>query len=102
MKKIVELESLDTNALRDLLKGVFEDCLEKKFPKPETKLKVAPKLINIKEVAALLGKSVATIHTYKRHGWIPFKKIGRSLFFDLNEVMTAMRNFNQSTNQINY
>jgi len=102
MKKLIEIEDLDINTLKSLLKGIVEDCLDEKFPKSEIKTKAEPRLINIKEVAALLGKSVATVHAYKRNGWIPFKKIGRSLFFDPNEVLTAMRNFNQITNQKKY
>jgi predicted DNA-binding transcriptional regulator AlpA len=47
-------------------------------------------LISISELAEKLNKSESTIHNWKRHGLIPFKRIGRSVFFLEGEVKDAL------------
>jgi hypothetical protein len=60
---------------------------------------VTPNLIKIGEVAELFHVTKATIHSYKKKHLLPFKKIGRSLFFNKNEVLLAIREFNIKNNQ---
>ena len=46
---------------------------------------------SIKELADLLKCSVATAQKYKNEGKIPYKQINRKLYFDVDEVMNAIK-----------
>lgn len=83
----VELIKLIRQSVREEIKSII---LEFELPSN----KEPPKLMKISEVAKLLNVCVATVHTYKRKKLIPFKKIGRSLYFEQEKVLQAMREFN--------
>ena len=91
--KVFQIESFDSEQLENLLTKVVKHCFKEHLPKEALQNESETKLVNIKEMAAILGKSVATIHAYKKKQWIPYKKIGRSLFFSPDEVLAAMRIF---------
>ncbi|QHC83871.1 hypothetical protein AS589_03225 [Empedobacter brevis] len=48
------------------------------------------KLLNRKQVANLLGKSISTIDNYKRNGLIPFKKIGNAVYFEEEDILSSL------------
>lgn len=49
------------------------------------------KLLDVNEVAELLGKSVRTIHTMTSEKRIPFTKMGNKLYFVKGEILDWIR-----------
>jgi uncharacterized protein YajQ (UPF0234 family) len=48
-------------------------------------------LLTPKQLAAKLNKSIATIYSWRAQGIIKAHKIGRSTYFDLNEVLQVVK-----------
>jgi excisionase family DNA binding protein len=59
-------------------------------------LKMDKKLLDVKEVAELLGVSMVTVHRMKREGKIPYIKIGGSLKFDREDIYKWIESLKQS------
>jgi len=49
-------------------------------------------LLKIGDVAELFKVSKLTIHNWKKDGRIPFRQIGRRIFYDKSEVMKSIDN----------
>jgi excisionase family DNA binding protein len=49
-------------------------------------------LLTTEELAKFLKKSPSGIRFWKRNGLIPFQRIGRSVFFNLEDVLAAIKN----------
>jgi|GEM_PF-2447010 excisionase family DNA binding protein len=47
-------------------------------------------LLTTEELAAYLKKSPSTIRNWKKSGEIPFQRVGRSIFFNLEDVLEAI------------
>lgn len=47
---------------------------------------MSKKLLDVKEVAEMLGVSTVTVHRLKKEGKIPYIKIGGSLKFDIEDI----------------
>jgi len=58
-------------------------------------------LITVKEVASLTRLSVSTISHYVSDGRIPFKKIGRAVRFDADEIAKWIEAGGPSSPKIN-
>jgi len=54
-------------------------------------IKEGRKLRSIQELAELLGCTTASATTYMKEGKIPYYKVGRTVIFDVNEVMEAIK-----------
>jgi hypothetical protein len=96
MKHLI-VENLSCSELESMLTKIVRKCLLELQPEKIPPKKLPKKLANIGEIASLLGKTPATIHNYKRKGLIPYCKIGRSLCFDVDQVLSSIKNFS-STN----
>jgi|GEM_PF-5106133 len=48
-----------------------------------------PALLTVREAAAFLQVSVATIHVWKRRGWIHYRKIGARTLFERQALLAA-------------
>jgi excisionase family DNA binding protein len=58
-------------------------------------------LLTTEELALHLKKSISTIRDWKRSGKIPFQRVGRSVFFELEDVLDAIKNGSTSRSKIN-
>ncbi|SHJ28575.1 helix-turn-helix transcriptional regulator [Clostridium magnum] len=54
------------------------------------------KLLDVKEVAELLGVSTVTVHRMKKEGKIPYIKIGGSLKFDREDIYKWIETLKQT------
>jgi predicted DNA-binding transcriptional regulator AlpA len=91
MGKLLQIESITAEELEILIQKAVENGLVKVGEQKSSIEEQEETLLNINEVATLFGRTVATIHTYKRRGLIPYKKLGRSLFFSKENVLSAMK-----------
>ena len=75
-------------------KQLIEDAVlsaMEKAAKPESVFRNEKRYIySIRELAALLNCSVVTAQKFKNNGLIPYKQLGRKLFFDVDAVLAAM------------
>jgi hypothetical protein len=52
-------------------------------------------LLSLSQLAEKLNKSESTIHNWKRKKFIPFRRVGRSIFFKESEVVGALNKINE-------
>lgn len=50
-----------------------------------------PTLLTVREAAALLHVSVATIHVWKKRGWLPYRKLGNRTLLERAVVLDAAK-----------
>jgi len=61
-----------------------------KVTKSEQVVNEKREIHSIRELSALLNCSVVTAQKFKNQGLIPYKQLGRKLFFDVDAVLEAM------------
>ena len=49
------------------------------------------KLMNAKQLCEYLGIHISTLNTWKAEGKIPFKRLGKRIFFDREEVLSSLK-----------
>ena len=59
--------------------------------KKNEEVKEVKKLRSIQELADFLGCTTASATTYMKSGKIPYYKVGRTVIFDVDEVMNAIK-----------
>ena len=81
----VVLISLTQEELRNIIRDVVREELKHKGQK---------ELLNQQEVCELLGCSVSAINKWKSENRIPYKKLGKRVFYPRTEVLAAMKESN--------
>ena len=61
------------------------------FLMPTENVKPDDDLMTINQVSLLLGRSLVTIHSWKKRGLIPFHRISRKIYFKKSEVLESLR-----------
>jgi excisionase family DNA binding protein len=49
------------------------------------------KLMNANQLCEFLGIHISTLNTWKAEGKIPFKRLGKRIFFDRKEVLSSLK-----------
>jgi excisionase family DNA binding protein len=85
------LQEITLDDLKVVISEVISELLTKFLPKSDSKSD--EDLIDIKEVAKILGISVVTAHSYKASGKIPFYRSphGRRIYFRKSEVLQSLK-----------
>jgi excisionase family DNA binding protein len=81
-----ELQQIISDVVRDVLKTELSNLQEQTAPEKEVLLKT-------NEVADLLKVSPLTVKLWKRDGKIPYRKIGRLVFYDKTDVLNSVKSF---------
>ena len=79
------------NQLSELIKKSVQDVLE-----GDRKDRDSDKLLDAKELCEFLGIHLSTLNKWKSESKIPFKRLGKRVFFDKNEVLDALEDSNYS------
>jgi excisionase family DNA binding protein len=77
--------SLSRQELMDLIKAAIKEELNQKKEK---------ELLSFKEMCKFLGCSVSGLNKWKSENKIPYKKLGKRVFFSRSEVVEALKNSN--------
>ena len=78
-----ELESLIRNVFREELAAAGNQSKEKV-------------LMNFNETIQFLGISRSTLNIWKSQGRLPYKKLGKRIFFNQQEILDALEDSNYS------
>lgn len=81
---VLEIESLDT-----LLKQAIHEVLEEK-----EKNKNHKELMNFKETCDFLGIHPSTLNKWKAENKIPFRRLGKRIFFSREDVLKSLKESN--------
>jgi hypothetical protein len=60
----------------------------------ELSKKKQKELLNFKEARELLGISASALNTWKSQNIIPYKRLGKRIFFSRQELLDALKNSN--------
>ena len=71
------------------LKSIVSEAIKFELSKVE-KQKSEKELMNAKELCEYLGIHISTLNNWKAHGKIPFKRLGKRIFFEKAEVKRAL------------
>jgi len=77
--------NLSINELTELIRNVLQAELSKGKEK---------ELLNSKELCEFLGIHPSTLSKWKAENKIPYKKLGKRIFFNREEVMQALKDSN--------
>lgn len=77
---------VETDQLIELIKSAVNEVLEKKDK--NTNLK---NLLNFKETCDYLGIHPSTLNKWKAENKIPFKRLGKRIFFDRLEIINSLK-----------
>lgn len=81
------LISLTKSELEEIITKAVERALETKED---------DKLLNFKETCEYLGISASALNKWKSENKIPYKKLGKRIFFDKKEINKALEESNYS------
>ncbi len=81
--KIVVVES---DQLIELIKSAVNEVLERKEQNKNLK-----DLLNFKETCDYLGIHPSTLNKWKAENKIPFKRLGKRIFFDRLEIINSLK-----------
>jgi excisionase family DNA binding protein len=85
----MELTLINTQELRALISGLFDEKIIPLLQKPQEKEE--DKLLTSLEAAEFLGVSLSTIHNRKRDGKIPFYRNGGKIAFKKSELLASCK-----------
>lgn len=74
---------------KDELSSLIKDAVHLELSQREEK-----KLLNFKETCEFLGISASALNQWKAQSKIPYKKLGKRVFFDRKEVMQSLKDSN--------
>jgi len=82
--------SMTPSELKDLFKQSYLEIKEEsqKIPTPE-------KFLSRQEVAEQFRVTVQTIHSWTKNGRLPYKRIGRRIFYRMSDIENAMQSFSK-------
>ena len=87
MDNSIVLMSLTRSELSDIIRAVVREENAKKLEKD---------LMNFEETREYLGISTSTLNKWKSTNKIPFKKLGKRIFFNRKDVFQALKDSNYS------
>ena len=87
MNENIILFSLSKDELRKLIQDAVRE---------ELNLKKQKELLSFKETCELLGISASCLNQWKAQSKIPFKKLGKRIFFSRSEILGALKESNYS------
>jgi len=70
----------------DQLENLIRDAIRSELSKQKEK-----ELMNFNETIQLLGISRSTLNTWKSQGKLPFKRLGKRIFFCRDEVLSSLK-----------
>ncbi|MFH1527894.1 MAG: helix-turn-helix domain-containing protein [Bacteroidota bacterium] len=73
------------------MKGVVSEIFSEHQNKKEEK-----EILNHAEICELLGIASSTLHKWKAQKKIPFRRLGKRVFFNRNEVLASLKDSNYS------
>lgn len=73
----------------DQLKNLIQDAVSSELSKQKEK-----ELMNFNETIKFLGISRSTLNNWKAQGRLPFKKLGKRIFFNRSEVLDSLKDSN--------
>jgi hypothetical protein len=85
MNNNIVLVSLTQDELKEIVKAAVHE---------ELSLKQEKELLNFKEARELLGISASALNKWKSSNIIPFKKLGKRIFFNRQEIIAALKDSN--------
>ena len=88
---MTELILTTPNQLSEMIKKSVQDALE-----GDRKEKDSDKLLDAKELCEFLGIHLSTLNKWKSESKIPFKRMGKRIFFKKEEVLAALEDSNYS------
>lgn len=74
--------SISKAELEDLIRNTVSETINAKKEK---------ELLSFKETCGFLGISNSTLNKLKSEGRIPFKRLGKRIFFILEDILTALQ-----------
>lgn len=80
---------LNESELKEYLAGILSDFISNQQPKEKND---ESELLSIDDVASLLRVHKQTIFNWKKRGIIPFKQIGRRVYYSKNAVLDSIKN----------
>ena len=87
-----QLVILDFNSLTKAIKEVFKDILIDKTHTPQDHQKnVSDDYLSTDQVKDLLKVSKVTIHNWKKKGLIKSHRIGRRVYFKMDDINSAIK-----------
>jgi excisionase family DNA binding protein len=78
---------------REELESIIRDAVKQELISA-AKQKNEKGMLNAKEICEYLGIHISTFNTWKANGKIPFKRLGKRVFFDWDEVKNALKENN--------
>lgn len=87
---IIQIESLTKSELIDLVR----ESVRAELNLVPTVEQTSEKLLKPKDVCQLLKISNGTLFAWKKEGRIPFRRMGRRIFFVEKDVINAMKQIN--------
>ncbi|MBI9072075.1 MAG: helix-turn-helix domain-containing protein [Melioribacteraceae bacterium] len=87
MQNNIVLMSIDKNELSSIVSDAIKTQLANKREKD---------LMNFQETCEFLGIHPSTLNRWKSRNKIPFKKLGRRIFFNRQDVIKALKDSNYS------
>jgi predicted DNA-binding transcriptional regulator AlpA len=86
------ITSLSINDINDIISNAVKTALaDYEPPRTDTTTK-EPKLIDETELCKRLQKSKPTIWKYRKEGKIPFKRIGKRILYNWQDVYNSLHN----------
>jgi excisionase family DNA binding protein len=85
MDKEIILLSLTKDELDHIVTSAVESVLNKKTKK---------ELMNFKEVCEYLNVHPSTLNSWKSKGMVPYKRLGKRIFFQREEILAALKSIN--------
>jgi excisionase family DNA binding protein len=76
---------------KDELKEIIRDSIREEF-----NIKKEKELMTFKETCELLHISASCLNQWKAQGKIPFKKLGKRIYFSKKELMESLKDSNYS------
>ena len=80
---------VEADHLIELIKSAINEVLEKK-----EKNKNLKDLLNFKETCDFLGIHPSTLNKWKAENKIPFKKLGKRIFFTKEDILNSLKDSN--------
>ncbi|MCK5455592.1 MAG: helix-turn-helix domain-containing protein [Melioribacteraceae bacterium] len=80
---------VETDQLIELIKSAVNEALEKKEQNKNLK-----DLLNFKETCDFLGIHPSTLNKWKAENKIPFKRLGKRIFFTKEDILNSLKDSN--------
>ena len=77
--------------LKQIIKEILSDSYQTQMKNPVIKTDSLEKPLTRNELKEKLGCSLTTIWKYTKNKTIPFFRMGRKMYFNLNDVMQALK-----------